>query len=295
MKPKLLIALLATLAFAPPSHALGIVDTAKATFVEGKGTGEAWLAWTQFKKGDKKALGQIQALAAQGNDTARNYVGYILDNGDGAKQDSQTAATYFRAASAKSPLAAYNLGLLYFKGRGVPKNESTAIPLFQQAAKGNIPQAMIRLLIYHLKRGDNQEAWRWAEMAAERGNKIGVYFMGRMLMDGTGPRQDYREAFKWLSQAAELYSPDAAKLLAQLYGQGLGTGQNEMMSASWGMIAAGMSNGGIGQTVNLMASLSDDNRRKAQSFATNWLGTHRKPPSVEYEKTLAEPTNRFGQ
>lgn len=270
----------------------GFVDSATSFFLKAKGTGEAWHIWNRLKKGDKKAFADLQTLASQDNGTAQNYLGFLYDHGQSVPQDSRRAAAYFRAAAGENPLAAYNLGLLSLQGRGIAKNREEARELFRRAAeKGNITQAMVRLILLSVQDKDYAAAWTWAQKAAEHRNRIGIYFVGRMLLDGTAPRRDTREAFRWLSKAAELYSPEAARLLSYIYANGQGQSRNDVMASGWAMIAAGMDNRPMGP----VGQLSESDQQKARSFATNWLSSHRKPPHVEYEKTLAEPSDMFGR
>jgi hypothetical protein len=68
-----------------------------------------------------------------------------------------------------SAFAQINLGLMYYKGEGVPQ--------------------------------DDKEAAKWFRMSAEQGNNEAQYNLGFMYAFGEGVPQDYKEAYAWLSVA----------------------------------------------------------------------------------------------
>ena len=67
--------------------------------------------------------------------------------------------------------AQFNLGLMYYKGQGVPQ--------------------------------DYEEALRWFKEAAEQGDAQAQYCLGLMYHKGQGVSQDYEEALRWYKEAAE--------------------------------------------------------------------------------------------
>lgn len=131
-----------------------------------------------------------------------------------------------------------------------------------------------------------REAWRFAKLAAEQKNRVGIYMVGRMIYEGTAQQKDSGSASRWLLQAAEMYSPEAAELLSHIYANNEKTESNAVMSAGWSMIAAGMRRQGAGVVAKAASRLGAVDGEKAQRFASEWLGSHRRPPEVEYEKTL---------
>lgn len=102
-----------------------------------------------------------QAIADSLSDANRAY-----DTGDFAK-----AAKWYRlAAEQGDAYAQLNLGMMYYRGEGVPQ-------------------------IY-------QEAVKWYRMAAEQGNANAQYFLGVMYDNGRGVPQDYVPAYMWVNIAA---------------------------------------------------------------------------------------------
>ncbi len=264
-----------------------IVEKTLSGMGRAKNSGQTWLNWTKYERGDRSVYASLMADAEAGSPDAMNVLGHILVEGVGRPQNIQEGVRWLQSAATALPLAKYNLGLLYLQGRGVAQNEARAVELFQEAlAKERIQQAMVRLLLHYAKVGDRAKTWEWAQKAAEARNKVGIYYVGRMLMDGTGPRKDPGAALRWLTQAAEMFSPEAAGLLSDLYRHGLGVDRNEAMSAGWRMISTGMAKSGAGRIAVSVGGLSQGDTERAQRFASDWLATHRPPKPVEYEKTL---------
>lgn len=258
-------------------------------FTNTKNAGSAWLYWTKYSNsGDKAALSSLVEMAQEGSPEALNMLGHIQAEGIMRPANIQDAVQRFSVAASKGfGLAQYNLGLLYLQGRGVPQDERRALSLFRQSiAKEKIEQAMVRLLLAAHAAGRNTEAWTLANQAAELKNRVGIYMIGRMLYDGTAPNRDPSAAKRWLHQAAEMYSPEAAELLARIYAGDNKNANGEIMSAGWDIIAAGMRRQGASVVAQRASRLDISGQEKARRFATEWLGSHQRPPPTEYEKTL---------
>src|SRR5262250_1684755 len=74
-------------------------------------------------------------------------------------------------AEAGDPRAEAVLGSAYYRGRGVPQNDS--------------------------------EAAKWFRLAADKGNAVARFTLGVMYGEGRGVPQDYAEAARWYRRAAE--------------------------------------------------------------------------------------------
>lgn len=262
-----------------------MLDRAKQTLESGHQGMDAAMAWAKFRKGDKQAFNVLVRLARQGNPAAQNYVGWILDNGaNGAQPDHATALRFFQAAS-KLPVAAYNVGIMTFLGRGVAANEQAALPYLTTAANDHIVQAQVWLTVYYYKTGKKEDAFKWAQEAARQSDRLGAYYFARMLAE----RRQYKDALENGSKAVELYSADAADLVAFQYENGLGTDQSKKMALAYRLIASGIRNGRISDTGRFgLMGLSDLDAEQGRGFAENWMNNHKKPVVVDYRATLAE-------
>lgn len=290
----LLVAALATpRRAAAESPGAGIGSAISSIFAGARASDDASRAWNRLRRGDKAALKDLVALAKQGNHMAQLYVGYLLDNAEYVTLDSAAAAAYFRAAAPHVPLAAYNLGLLYLLGRGLPKSESKAVKLFEQSCeKDVVEQAAVRLAQHHLRQGNAQEAWRWAEHAANVGNAFGYFVLGKISYD----RRDYGPAKMWLEKAAQAGERNSPAILARLYASDAIGPPSGIMASFWGMIsavlngqaasAATASPGGFGSRV------SASELARARTLATTWLANHGASQGIQYTKTIYEPRRR---
>ena len=81
-------------------------------------------------------------------------------------------------------MAQYNLGTMYWRGLGVPK--------------------------------DDREALKWYVKSAEQGDSSAQYNLGTMYWLGLGVTKDRQEAAKWFRKAAEQGSVEADMALAQM-------------------------------------------------------------------------------
>jgi hypothetical protein len=121
------------------------------------------------KGDDANALRLIRPLAEQGSADAQYNLGVMYFTGRGVPKDDAEAAKWFRlAANQGDATAQYNLGVLYFSGTGVPQNRG--------------------------------EAAKWYNLAAEQGYADAQFNLGVMYEHGDGVAQNYGEAlsgFAW--------------------------------------------------------------------------------------------------
>ena len=102
--------------------------------------------------------------------------------------------------------AQFNLGLMYYRGKGVIQDYKTAL--------------------------------KWFTLAAEQGNADAQGSLGLMYLNGHGVPQDYKTAVKWSTLAAEQGNATAQTNLGVMYVLGLGVVQDNVYAHMWGNIAA---------------------------------------------------------
>lgn len=121
--------------------------------------------------------------------------------------DFDTAFSEFLyAAEEGSPLAQYNLAILYFTGRGVET--------------------------------DFEQAFRWTEAAAEQGHLNAQFNLGSLYFEGQGTRQNNVLGVDWFKQAARSGHPDAAYALAKMHQEGDPVSRNLVEAHAWAAKAA---------------------------------------------------------
>lgn len=147
-----------------------------------------------------------------------------------------------------APHAAYNVGLLYARGQGVPKDFAKAAEYYKKAADQGIVEAEYNLaVLYSNGEGvpkDQQEAMKWFLKAAEQGDTRAADSLGDIYNEGPGAFQNYSEALKWYQKAAEAGVADAQFNLGVMYDIGQGVPQNFTEALKWYQKAAEQGDGG---------------------------------------------------
>ncbi|GJM07813.1 MAG: hypothetical protein DHS20C11_00890 [Lysobacteraceae bacterium] len=147
-------------------------------------------------------LNDAKTLAKSG-DVEAQYRVAILNHMRGAY--SQAEAWYRRAALFRHPLAAYNLGLMYYQGEGVEMNHEEAARWFEVSANADYPDAAFQLGLMHY-RGDGVpknpalEA-QWYRRSALGGNAEAQFNMAVLHSKGEGVAEDPVAALAWLDMA----------------------------------------------------------------------------------------------
>ena len=102
--------------------------------------------------------------------------------------------------------AQYFLGLIYYKGKGVPQDYKTAL--------------------------------KWYTLSAEQGNKVAQYNLGVMYSFGLGVVPDYKTAIKWYNLSSEQGYALAQYNLGRLYYLGNGVKKNMVSAHMWVNLAS---------------------------------------------------------
>ncbi|MBQ7695673.1 MAG: sel1 repeat family protein [Lentisphaeria bacterium] len=101
----------------------------------------------------------------------------------------------------------YNLGLCYLNGWGVAKDMTEAAKLFRKAADKGIDEAQFNLGACYANgwgvAKDMTEAAKWTRKAAEQGHSGAQYNWGLFYANGWGVVQNRAEAVKWFRKAAK--------------------------------------------------------------------------------------------
>ncbi|HMU31587.1 MAG TPA: tetratricopeptide repeat protein [Nitrospira sp.] len=177
---------------------------------------------------DRAALSKIYGMAQHGFIDAINFLGYLYDNGEGgvAKNPRLAAKFWYTAAKQGDALALHNLGLLYWQGRGLPKQEATARQLLGMASDRFITRSDIVLGLIAESHNDATNAIHYfAEASAQKHPNIAAR-QAMLLLKAQGPSAA-DQAFSMLLQAAEQGDPLAQFNLARFYGAGLGNTGNQ--------------------------------------------------------------------
>lgn len=142
-----------------------------------------------------------------------------LEDGRAAYEhrDFAIAERLFRPlAEHGNAIAQYNLGVMYYKGEGVPQSYPNAVFWYRHAAWQGDASAQLGLgVLCYNGQGTLQsytEALTWFRQAADQGSVQAQINLGAMYANGQGAPQDYIQAHMWLSLAAAKSETRAAEL-----------------------------------------------------------------------------------
>jgi uncharacterized protein len=164
-------------------------------------------------------LTQTLGLARNTADADAIYMAY-------QGRDYATALRLARPLAAEGDAhAQYMLGLLYHRGRGLPR--------------------------------DHNEAVNWFRRAADQDDAAAQFYLGIMFSEGHGVRQDHIEAAKWFRRAADLGDAYAQYNLGVLYAKGEAGAADNVSAHMWFNLAA--AHFPTSDTVNRNAALNSRN------------------------------------
>jgi localization factor PodJL len=146
------------------------------------------------------------------------------------------------AALKGDPSAAYEIGVRFAEGKGVPSNLDEAAKWYGRAAEAGVVPAIFRLGTLYEKglgvRKDIDIARRYYVQAAERGNAKAMHNLAVLDADGGGKGSNYKSAAQWFRKAADHGVADSQFNLGILYARGIGVEQNLAESYKWFSLAA---------------------------------------------------------
>ena len=215
-----------------------------------------WYYYGRHYKQDYEAAAKWWARAAkQDNILAIGNLGLCYQMGRGVEQDSLKAAELYSRSIEKGnkELLKQNIELAkkgnvfssmlvancYLKGRGVKKDQHSAIPFLRIAAEKDCTPAQVDLGYILINEKKYDEAAKWIKIGSDKGNLRCTYYYGRMLCDGRGVSQNEKEGADYLLKAAEGSYAAAMNDVANCYMNGRGLTKNTEQAVMWYKKAAG--------------------------------------------------------
>lgn len=114
------------------------------------------------------------------------------------------------------PDAQFNLAQAYKLGRGVPADLAQAEQWYAKAAAQGHPQAVTNYGLALFQNGRRQEAVKWLEQSAARGEARAQFVLGTMLFNGDAVSRDWVRAYALMTRASSSGLPQASQTLAQM-------------------------------------------------------------------------------
>ena len=139
--------------------------------------------------------------------------------------------------------AQLNLGVMYYQGEVVSRDNKKAIKWMTKAAEQGFVAAKYNLgQWYREGKGitqDDKKAIEWMTKAADQGFLRAQHNLGVMYSDGDGVPQDYVKAAYWYNEAAVQGFGKSQTNLAMMYQKGLGMLQDYDKAVYWYSRAGG--------------------------------------------------------
>ena len=193
-----------------------------------------------FQRGDYPgALAACKTAAEKGDASCQNLMGVLYSRGRGVPKNEAEAANWFRKAAEQGhPQACFNLGRAYQFGHGVKASDEEALKWYGKAAAQHLPEAEFAVGLLTVDRNP-REGMKWIRKAARQGLPGAEGFLGIAYDKGVDVKQNERTALKWYLLGANHGDPIAQTHLAALYEQGgKGIEQDAVEAYFWYAVAA---------------------------------------------------------
>jgi localization factor PodJL len=175
------------------------------------------------------------------------------------------------AALKGDPSAAYEVGVRFAEGKGVPTNYDEAAKWYDRAAQAGVVPAIFRIGTLYEKglsvKKDLDAARRYYIQAAERGNAKAMHNLAVLEADGGSRGANYKSASQWFRKAAERGVADSQFNLGILYARGIGVEQNLAESYKWFTLAAAQGDADAGRKRDDVAKRLDPQSLSAAKLA----------------------------
>jgi TPR repeat protein len=187
---------------------------------------------------DAEALALYQKAVDAGYVHAMINVGIVYAKGLGVPKDPVQAANWYRkSADAGDLTGMISLGVAYVSGAGVTKNPAEAVRLFRVVADAGDARGMRELgWAYNSGVGvpkDIDEAVRWYRKAADAGNAPAMVNLGGLYQYGAGVPKDLAAAADWYRKAADAGNRRGMTSLGLMYENGAGAPKDPAQALSW--------------------------------------------------------------
>ena len=184
------------------------------------------------------AVGCFREAAEVGHARAQCWIGILYYKGHGVPQAYEEAAKWYRkAAEQGEQYAQCNLASLYENGHGVAQSYEEAVKWYRKAAaQGNVDAQCNLGWMYESGHGVAQsdaEAVVWYRKAAEQGQARAQCNLGWMYESGRGVSQSDAEAVRWYRRSADQGNANAQCNLGWMYESGRGVSQSDAEAVKW--------------------------------------------------------------
>ena len=172
------------------------------------------------KKAEVKAFETCKAKALKGEPEGQHKVGLCYYSGDGVAKDEVEAVKWFRKAADQGfAPAQFDLGECYQGGDGVGKDETEALRWYHKAAAQENAWAQWSIGSFYLNglvvAKDEVEAVKWFRKAADQGHGRSHWALAECYLEGVGVPKDTIEGYAYWNLGG-IKSPFARAILTDL-------------------------------------------------------------------------------
>lgn len=186
----------------------------------------------------QEKISKIRASAESGDRDAQFSLGCFCDDyRNVAKNESEAAAWYCKAAEQGHPIAQDNLGLMYAGGRGVTRDDAQAVFWFQKSAEQGDGSAQNNLGVCYLRGSgvpQNHETARVCfQNSCGNGHIDAFHNLAVMYRDAKGGDENLEKAFDLFFKAADMGHAPSQSSVGFMYGTGLGVSKDLFQAVAW--------------------------------------------------------------
>ncbi|KAG9065917.1 hypothetical protein KI688_002214 [Linnemannia hyalina] len=176
------------------------------------------------------AMTYFLKAAKHGHAESEVHIAMLFMTGQGVLKDYGEAIEWLRKAMEDDPgydVAPFEMGMMYYQGRGVPLDFPKAEELFVKA--GNLGNVDARRSLGVMYRNGQQgvardfvRAMEWLHKAADQNDMVSQFTLGVMYDNGEGVVRDSSKAMEWYLRAADRPHVEAYFCIGVLYYDGWG-------------------------------------------------------------------------
>jgi len=192
-------------------------------------------------------LSTLQSRAEQGKVDAQFDLGLVYYKGQGVPRDDALARHWFELAATQGlAKAQFATGTMLERGRGGPRSYAAALPWYQRAAEQGYAPAEDALGRFY-GRGlgvarDLKLRTDWYRRASDHGNPVGEWALGNFYQSGDGVDKDVALARQLYQRAASQGFVPAELRLALMDEHGVGVPPDNAGALRWFRLAADAGN-----------------------------------------------------
>lgn len=224
-----------------------------------------------------EAVKYYRLAADSGHKKAQQEISKLLFEGKVAPIDKKLATHYYALAYEETQDSELQLQIANLYAKEL-KDYTGSVKWYRRSAEQGQLEAQNRLgLIYFKGLGvdkDEKEAAKYLIMAADQDLASAQYMVGNMYFNGIGVDQDLKVGASYIRLSAEQNHTDAQLLLASVYQHGFGIKKSNIEAYKWLDIAARLgSSKAYQEQMKLARVLKAEEIDWAEKKASKWLAS----------------------